>query len=39
MILTGHIAFGLHIFCSEEKDWARHTARQCPLQNIAFGGS
>ena len=24
--------FGLNIFYSEEKDWARHTTRQCPLQ-------
>ena len=23
---------GLNIFYSEEKDWARHTTRQCPLQ-------
>ena len=28
---------GLNIFYSEEKDWARHTTRQCPLHvgNIA----
>ena len=25
--------FGLNIFYSEEKDWARDTTRQCPLQN------
>ena len=25
-------AIGLNIFYSEEKDWARHTTRQCPLQ-------
>ena len=25
-------SFGLNIFYSEEKDWARHTTRQCPLQ-------
>ena len=26
-------SFGLNIFYSEEKDWARHTTRQCPLQD------
>ena len=25
-------AVGLNIFYSEEKDWARHITRQCPLQ-------
>ena len=27
---------GLNIFYSEEKDWARHTTRQCPLQEGRF---
>ena len=27
-----YLMFGLNIFHSEEKDWARHTMRQCPLQ-------
>ena len=26
------VDIGLNIFYSEEKDWARHTTRQCPLQ-------
>ena len=26
------VTFGLNIFYSEEKDWARNTTRQCPLQ-------
>ena len=30
---SAEISFvGLNIFYSEEKDWARHTTRQCPLQ-------
>ena len=28
--------FGLNIFYSEEKNWARHTTRQCPLQRKYF---
>ena len=27
------VVLGLNIFYSEEKDWALHTTRQCPLQN------
>ena len=27
-------AFGLNIFYSEEKDWVRHSTRQCPLQHL-----
>ena len=30
--IQSHQNFGLNIFYSEEKDWARHTTRQCPLQ-------
>ena len=30
--LLNKIRFGLNIFYSEEKDWARHSTRQCPLQ-------
>ena len=30
--LLKKICVGLNIFYSEEKDWARHTTRQCPLQ-------
>ena len=28
------LSIGLNIFYSEEKDWARHTTQQCPLQVI-----
>ena len=31
LLLFSH-DFGLNIFYSEEKDWAWHTTRQCPLQ-------
>ena len=30
---------GLNIFYSEEKDWARHTKRQCPLQMLSISRS
>ena len=28
------LSIGLNIFYLEEKDWARHTTRHCPLQDI-----
>ena len=30
------VKFGLNMFYSEEKDWARHTTQQCPLQVVRF---
>ena len=29
-----HVQIGLNIFYSEEKDWTRHSTRQCPLQQV-----
>ena len=38
VVLKDSWSLGLNMFYSEEKDWARHTTRQCPLQLISYTG-